>query len=300
MSRTSIRSLSTCTFDQALELWNAGFQGYRVNMTRSMEAYLARFHDDGLSPELSLVAFAGGEPAGFLLNGIRQHADKKVAWNGGTAVRPEFRGQGIGKLLVRAALDLYKEQSVEVATLEALSDNKSAIGLYESFGYRTVDRLLFLQHDGALKNNPFGDSSRYTITLVPPAAAGALPMYDADAAWPTQWQNIAAKGGEAAIAHDDNGETIGYALFTTTLSEAGAVPAITLYQCVVAPGRNDAENVFAALLNKVYAPGQLKCRRSTFNLSARAEIVTRQLTSAGFTLFIDQFHMVAQLRHSDV
>lgn len=50
-----IRRLNTCTFDEALQIWNEGFEGYLVDMTRSLDAYIARFHNDGLSAEHSLL-----------------------------------------------------------------------------------------------------------------------------------------------------------------------------------------------------------------------------------------------------
>jgi hypothetical protein len=89
-----IRRLNTCTFDEAVQIWNEGFKGYFVDTTLSLDGYVARLHNEGLSPEYSLIAFRAGNPAGFLLNGIRTNGGKKVAWNGGTGVDPEFRGSG--------------------------------------------------------------------------------------------------------------------------------------------------------------------------------------------------------------
>src|SRR6476469_5742177 len=145
-----IRRLNTCTFDQALQIWNEGFQGYFVNLNLSLDGYIARFNNDGLSAKDSLVAFSDGKPAGFLLSGIRTNNSKRVAWNGGTGVSPKFRGQGVGKGLVEAALKLYAEEAVDLATLEALSTNDAAIALYQKCGYETIDRLVFLEHQGPL------------------------------------------------------------------------------------------------------------------------------------------------------
>jgi ribosomal protein S18 acetylase RimI-like enzyme len=155
-----IRRLNTCTFDQASQIWNEGFQGYFVDMTVSLDEYIARFHNDGLSAKHSLLAFSDGKPAGFLLNGIRTNNGKRVAWNGGTGVSPEFRGQGVGRVLVEAALKLYAEEAVDLATLEALSTNDVAIALYQKCGYETIDRLVFLEHHGPLLR---GFSSRANI-----------------------------------------------------------------------------------------------------------------------------------------
>jgi hypothetical protein len=80
---TEIRRLSACSFDEAVKIWNEGFKGYFVDMTMSVDGYLSRLHGEGLSPEFSLLAFCEGGLAGFLLNGIRMSAGRKVAWNGG-------------------------------------------------------------------------------------------------------------------------------------------------------------------------------------------------------------------------
>src|SRR4026207_1760851 len=109
---TEIRRLSTSSFEQAVQIWNEGFQGYFVDLTFSLDVYLTRLRQESLSPEHSLIAFRSGEPAGFLLNGMRNYAGRKVAWNGGTGVSPKFRGQGIGRLLVGAALELYAVEGV--------------------------------------------------------------------------------------------------------------------------------------------------------------------------------------------
>jgi hypothetical protein len=60
-------------------------------MTLSLNGYLARLIAEDLSMEHSLVALCDGKPAGFLLNGIRDCGAFRVAWNGGTGVKPEFR-----------------------------------------------------------------------------------------------------------------------------------------------------------------------------------------------------------------
>ncbi len=69
-SDVDIRRLDSCTFGEALRLWNEGFAGYPFDMTLSLDAYLSRLAALGLSPELSLAAFVGGRPAGFVLNGL--------------------------------------------------------------------------------------------------------------------------------------------------------------------------------------------------------------------------------------
>jgi ribosomal-protein-alanine N-acetyltransferase len=53
------------------------------------------------------------------------------------AVRPEFRGQGIGRQLLAYLLDAARGQGARRAVLEVRASNAAAIALYSAFGFRT-------------------------------------------------------------------------------------------------------------------------------------------------------------------
>ena len=289
-----IRRLNTCSFDEAVGVWNEGFKGYFVDMTLSLDGYLTRLQTEGLSPEYSFVAFSEGQAVGFLLNGLRDSGRSRAAWNGGTGVSPEFRGMGIGKELMRATLDFYDEERIDIATLEAISDNERAISLYQSCGYQIVGRLIFLQHEGRLEGQLFvrhDMEAAYGVRDVAPAVAGALSFYRTAVPWQAQWQSLALNNGAAVIVSDAEGVEVGYALYKKKFDRQGRLNAVALYQCEVKPGREDAGDIVASLLEYVYAPREVKCRRSTYNFSMRNDLVVRILRDAGFTTFIEQVHM---------
>lgn len=293
VSEFEIRRLSACSFDDAVKIWNEGFQGYFVDMTLSLDRYLSRLQREGLSPEFSLMAFCDGTPAGFLLNGIRTNPWPKVAWNGGTGVSPQFRGRGLGKALMRATVDLYKELGIQVATLEAISENKSAISLYQQFGYEVVDRLVFFNHQGELNERAFPElnSQTYSTAQVAPYLVGQLEFYQASAPWQGHWQSLIRQNGEALIVSDADGAAVGYALYKKKRDEQGRITEIALHQCVAIPGA-DMEAIIGCALRSVYAPLKLECTRSTYNFSKSNEAVNRMLREAGFQSFIEQVHMV--------
>jgi ribosomal protein S18 acetylase RimI-like enzyme len=292
-TKIEIRPLSSCSFDDAVRIWNEGFEGYFVDLTLSLDDYLSRLHNEGLSPAHSLVAFWDGKPAGFLLNGIRMSSGRKAAWNGGTGVSPEFRGRGVGKALMRATIDLYDEHGVEWATLEAISANEKAIALYRQFGYDIIDRLIFLRHDGRLENEMFcpSDNEAYLVKQVAPYEVSKLDFYDQLAPWQAQWQSASRNDGEALIVSDANGVSAGYALYKKRYSEQGKLESILLYQCVAMPGSAAAETIVGCALSYLYAPLELECLRSTYNLSKSNEVVQLMLVDAGFTPFAEQVHM---------
>ena len=51
------------------------------------------------------------------------------------AVRPEFRGQGVGRALLTAVESRARERGCCKITLEVQEDNERALGLYHSFGF---------------------------------------------------------------------------------------------------------------------------------------------------------------------
>ncbi len=289
-----IRRLHTCSFAEAVQAWNEGFQGYFVDMTLSLDGYLARLQREGLSPEHSFLAFSVGRPAGFLLNGIRENAGTKVAWNGGTGVSPEFRGQGVGRALMEATLDLYSREEVEIATLEAISENETAIALYRKYGYEVSDSLIFLEHEGSLKESwsPPGEASGFVVREVVPAVVGQLDFYRSCDAWQVQWQSLVLENGQALVVSDRVGVDVGYALYKKKFNEQGQLTGVALHQCEARPGRSDAADIVTAALERLYAPLESELQRSTFNLRKSNELVRHVLVAAGFSSFIEQVHMV--------
>ncbi len=293
MHNLELRRLNTCSFQTALDVWNEGFQGYFVDMTMSLDAFLARLATRGISPELSFIAFAGDQPVGFLVNGTRENAGRKFAWNGGTGVVPEFRGKGVGKVLVNAALDLYAKERVEIAMLEAISTNQPAIRLYESCGYEVVEELTFLETRKSIDN--FVDPaavSKYVLERVTPAVVGSLPFYRELSAWQGQWQSFAMTNGEAIIVVDSDRNSVGYALYEKKFDAQGKITRIALHQCEVAPNHSDAETVVSLALQNAFLTDPGECLRTTHNFRKSNSLVVDVLTKAGFITSIEQVHMI--------
>ena len=303
-SQFNIRRLRDCPLDNAVSIWNEGFIGYFADMTLTPEAYLARLHNEDISQEFSFIAYSENRPAGFLLNGIRNdvkggESGEKVVWNGGTGVSPAFRKQGVGKALVQASIELYAQEDVGLATLEAISTNKPAIALYRKFGYEVVDNLIFLRHEGRLDKLAISrNTKQYLAKSVAPAMAGELEFYRHSASWQTQWRSLVKDNGQAVIVYDADGVAAAYALFRRRLGPDKKLESIALYQCEVRPGRADADEILVAALEQVYGPLDEKCRRTTTNLSVSNEPVVKLLREAGFATFVEQVQMTLELSKS--
>ncbi|WP_199622290.1 GNAT family N-acetyltransferase [Paenibacillus alkalitolerans] len=251
-----IEALADCTMNQAVEAWNEGFSDYYVPMRITPATFgSVKYGLEDIQPEHSFIAFSGDRPAGFLLSAIRVDGGVKTAWNGGTAVVPEFRRLGAGKALMAKALETYRKLGVEKAFLEAFVQNEKAIALYRSFGYETFDTLTGFRVDG--ETEPVWDDiayerHRYDIRHVTPRELSLLPFYPRHAAWQTQWRS--AKDGEAVVVVDQStGDTAGYALYRRSFDAEGTHVSTSLLQCAAAPGGSDADQVLRAALRYVFS-----------------------------------------------
>lgn len=287
----TMKRLSACTFHEALQAWNRGFEGYFFDMTMSLDRFISRFGMEGLSPELSIVAIHDGEPVGLVLTGVRTIDGKKVAWNGGTGVASSFRSKGLGKLMMKEILKVYREAGVDTAVLEAVQQNEKAISLYQRFGYEVIDRLLFLQRSEALGQNPFktSDSMPYTLIKGVPQDVRGLSFYRSMSPWQSQWASV--HNGESLLVSDHAGHPVGYAIYKRTIDESGQLSGITLMQCEAAPEREDADDIVRAALSKLFAPHEQSCRRTTSNFPASNLRVVKILQEAGFESGLEQVYM---------
>ena len=60
------------------------------------------------------------------------------------AVLPEYQGKGIGKELLRHALQYIKDSGMKLMRIEVLAHNKGALKLYREFGFEEVSTQLHL------------------------------------------------------------------------------------------------------------------------------------------------------------
>lgn len=294
-----IRRLADCTFREAVELWNIGFSGYYSDMTMSMEKYVARLGAYAIRPDLSVAAFVGGEPAGFVLVGLKTADGVPIAWNGGTGVSPNHRGKGIAKRLMREAVAAMKEAGARIALLEVVQKNAGAIAAYESAGFRIRDGLIGAKRSGAIAPAPPSEADNlaaggYTVGSARPAELKHLPFFRHEAAWSGQWFNRLDDPG--VVIRDAAGTAAAYALARRTFDEeSGRLTGIALFQCAADPSRPDRRTLVRAAMEAAFGPLDTDCVRQTDNLSMSDPAATEWLEEAGFETVYTQYLMTAEL-----
>lgn len=215
-----IKKLTDCTPSEMVRAWNGGFNGYAVNLEMDEMMFLNRLVTEELSPEHSIVAFIKDEPVGIIMNGFRVREGQSIAWNGGTAVAPEYRGSGIIHQLMERTMAIYEQEKVEIATLEAIKSNETAIKLYEKYGYTVVENLVFLL--GKQK-----DAKPLEYEVCRPEELIFLSGYQERVVW--QCQPASIKHGEAYVFKIDE-KVVGYSLFRRVWDETKKLNRVNIYQ----------------------------------------------------------------------
>ncbi|CAG7646359.1 hypothetical protein PAESOLCIP111_05150 [Paenibacillus solanacearum] len=291
-----IRRLADCTFRQAVELWNLGFAGYYSDMTLTLDKFIAKLGSEWIRPELSVAAFIGGEPAGFVLVAVKEVDGVNLAWNGGTGVHPAYRGKGLAKLLMREAVAAMKEGGAETALLEVVQKNAAALAAYESAGFLVCDELIGMKRMGALNGissvQPYA-AEAYSTVRAKLQQIAKLPFFRHETAWTSAWFNL--KDGEGIVVLDQEGVIGAYVLVRKTYGENGELQGVTLFQCAADSSRPDRKELLCAVLAEAFGPSDEACQRSVSNLSMSDPAVIEWLEAAGFEAVYTQYLMIAKL-----
>ncbi|HBR1354925.1 TPA: GNAT family N-acetyltransferase [Klebsiella quasipneumoniae subsp. quasipneumoniae] len=116
---------------QLTDILNACFEAYMVPVTQSVEGFVQRFSAEGMSLIDSRVWLAGDEPAAIAIVARRRNMARLAAF----ALRPAWRGKGLGRKLMQELLTFLQQQEIETVSLEVIRDNHAAVALYQSLGF---------------------------------------------------------------------------------------------------------------------------------------------------------------------
>lgn len=132
-----VSSLSQVGIDHLLETFNDAFSDYDVPMHMDRSQLVRHMSIIGCSLEDSVGLFDEDELVGFLLVARRS----AIAYDGGTGIRPAYRGQGLAHLLIEEAVKHTAKRGCTSFVLEVLDTNERAKKLYEKHGFVTVRTL---------------------------------------------------------------------------------------------------------------------------------------------------------------
>lgn len=132
------RPVVELTTAQAAAAMDHCFQGYIVPFRTTPRSWELRFRVEHLDPWASCVYERGGTAAAVLFV-CRRGWTSRV---GGMAVAPEARRMGLGRRVMRDAVDQARARGDRTLLLEVIEQNTPAVKLYKSLGFRMTRRLV--------------------------------------------------------------------------------------------------------------------------------------------------------------
>ncbi|MCL4514906.1 MAG: GNAT family N-acetyltransferase [Firmicutes bacterium] len=127
-------------------LFNLAFAEHWGNQYTTVEEMRYFFAQPGHNPEGQILAFIGGKMAGLCgaitEAGERQRTGRMMGEIDAVAVHPDYRGLGLGRLMVVAGLRYLKRCGMEAAWLSVIGSNHRARAIYESLGFAEKQRTV--------------------------------------------------------------------------------------------------------------------------------------------------------------
>ncbi|MDI9309172.1 MAG: GNAT family N-acetyltransferase [Limnohabitans sp.] len=132
------KNLQDTSIHEIVEAFNLGFSDYFVPITITSEALQAKFDTEGIRLDFSVGVFDENKLVGFILHFYSELNGIKRVYNGGTAVLPKYRGQGLTQKMYEFSKSIVLDYKINVLVLEVLTINSFAINAYEKIGFKKV------------------------------------------------------------------------------------------------------------------------------------------------------------------
>lgn len=132
-----ITPLTEKDYTGIVDLWEKAGLSYRPKGRDSKKAIQEQIEEN---PDLFLGFFLNNELIGCVIATF----DGRKGWINRVAVLPEYRRQGIGTQLVKAAEKALKKRGAAVIGVLIFETNTPSLHLFQKMGYVTSNNILYL------------------------------------------------------------------------------------------------------------------------------------------------------------
>lgn len=287
-SQLQIRSLKPIELTEMYLAFLDSFADYEVPFKLTKEQFVRKFVEKlKIDFQLSVAAFDREDRlAGFIFSAVNYYEDKLTAYNGGTGVRPEYRGKKATAKMYDFLMPLLRERKVKQCVLEVLTRNARAIKAYKSIGFRETKYFRCFKLDDKL------------LEVYPPTVPVEIfsvksPKWDLYETFADQHpsfldsslminQNLA---NETIIEARYEGECVGYAIFQPAFGR--------ISQIAVAPDMR-RNGIGSNILYYIYTSSHQK-NLTVINVDQKAVVTQIFFQSLGFVNQLDQYEMILSL-----
>jgi ribosomal protein S18 acetylase RimI-like enzyme len=117
--------------------FNKAFSDYIIPINLSHGQFIQKvIQKTNISFKYSIGTYYNKKLIGFIYNSINYYEKKNTAYNGGTGVISDFRGNGLTQRMYDSIFPGLKKIGIEQCVLEVITNNKPAIRVYEKLGFQ--------------------------------------------------------------------------------------------------------------------------------------------------------------------
>ena len=281
MNEFQFKTLENVEKAELAKVFNSAFADYFIKIEINEKNLSDKILTENIILEKSVGTFLNGRLVGFILIGIDEFNGRKTAYNGGTGVLPEFRGNNLTSRMYQFILPQIIAENIYFQRLEVVTENIPAIKVYQKVGYKKTKTLVCFKG----KINISKINNEVELKFLDEVDEKIFSQF-----WNTQpsWQNsISALKrtkhlNKIAGAFHHSG-LVGYIIFT----ESGRIK-----QFAVKPDFRHSgigQTLFA------FVKSELNNREILIvNVSKEDQITISFLEKMGLDLFLEQFEMVMQ------
>ncbi|RYE23290.1 MAG: GNAT family N-acetyltransferase [Sphingobacteriales bacterium] len=281
-----IKNLAHTPPEALFKAWDNAFSEYARSWTfEELQIMLQR---RSYNATLSFGAFDGDELVGFILNGSGHYNGIYTAYDTGTGVIKSYRGRNITAQIFGASLLKLKAAGIKQYLLEVLSDNETAINIYNKAGFkinRTLNYYIQSVADIKLISSPGIDN--YSIVHV--QIKDVEDKQDLLTSLPS-WQNTLTSVANSPkrfviLAVYKQNELVGYGIVEPA---TGDVPQLAINKEQIDNG------IASGLLSKMLSYNKSNQLRF-INVDSRDTTMQKFLAGANISLSGSQLEMSLQL-----
>lgn len=141
----NIQTLEGVPTAEIIQVFNRSFGDYRIKMRLNQELLQHKMQVEQIHLSFSAGVFVQDKLAGLMLHAIDAVGDEIWAYNGGTGVVPEWRGQGFSTRMYEYLFGLFRDNNISQCLLEVMETNESALHVYRKLGFELRRELDCLQ-----------------------------------------------------------------------------------------------------------------------------------------------------------
>jgi len=277
-----LRTLAKTTKAELLVCFNEAFSDYMIPMKLTAEQLESKLIIEDIKFADSIGAFKHNKLIGFVIHGVRETNEGKLAYNAGTGVIPTERGQGLTVRMYDYMLPRFKSEGFNKVMLEVISNNLPAIRSYEKIGFTSIRTLNCYRGEiKSQKTNPevsikhIENWNSETVNL----------KWEVKPSWQNSDQSIKnlAVTAHCLVAYI-RGDPIGHALINSSNNRVLQIKVDKNYR---------KERVGSSIMN--YIKSNYSDSSSIINVDSAHQAINSFIENIGMTNFLQQIEMKLSL-----